>query len=391
MNNNKDYVSAIVPVYNSLNYLEKCLDSIIKQTFENLQIIIIDDGSDDGSSVMCDEYAQKDDRIEVVHKLNGGLVSARQQGILRAKGEWIINLDSDDWIEHDYIENLYQAAIKNNVDMVAADLFFDVGDSSRIINNCFPVGIYSPRDLENRLIYSGKFFEYGIQPHLVTKFVKRDKILTFQMDVDRRIVIGEDAAVCYPCLLNCESILISDICGYHYVQHTKSMTKASSKNYSFEIDTLIRYMNKKLQFSNNLILMNQIILYERYLKLLHNIQSFDDMVLLPYGGIKKGNRIVIYGAGGLGQQINQYVDKTNNFVLVKWVDQNFNEYKSQGLNVESPEILKGRDDIYDYVLIANISADIAGEIKKYLMFDIGVREDKVRWLSMEFIFNEIKR
>lgn len=97
-------ISVIVPVYNVENYLCKCVDSIINQTYNNLEIILVDDGSTDGSASICDEYVLKDSRVKVIHKENGGVSSARNIGIAEASGEYICFVDSDDWLELDYFE-----------------------------------------------------------------------------------------------------------------------------------------------------------------------------------------------------------------------------------------------------------------------------------------------
>lgn len=99
-------ISIIVPVYNMEQYLRKCLDSIMTQTFKDFECWLIDDGSTDKSSAICDDYVAKDTRFHVVHKENGGLASARQCGIDHATGEYIANIDPDDWVDADYLENL---------------------------------------------------------------------------------------------------------------------------------------------------------------------------------------------------------------------------------------------------------------------------------------------
>lgn len=111
-------ISVIVPVYNVEQYLERCVDSILAQTYSNLELILVDDGAKDSSGVICDAYAQKDTRVRVIHKENGGLSSARNAGIDIAQGEYISFVDSDDWIEPDALENLLNTAVQNQVELV---------------------------------------------------------------------------------------------------------------------------------------------------------------------------------------------------------------------------------------------------------------------------------
>lgn len=122
-----DLISVIVPVYNVEKYLARCVDSIIAQTYSNLEIILVDDGATDRSGLICDEYAQKDSRIRVIHKENGGLSDARNAGLDVANGELIGFIDSDDYIAPDMYEVLYQNLKSRNADIATCGVF-----------NCFP-------------------------------------------------------------------------------------------------------------------------------------------------------------------------------------------------------------------------------------------------------------
>ncbi len=110
-------ISVIVPIYRVEEYLCQCIDSIIKQTYHNLEIILVDDGSPDNCGAICDDYAKKDDRIRVIHKKNGGLSDARNVGIDIAQGDYLSFIDSDDYVSEDYIAYLYTLLISNDADM----------------------------------------------------------------------------------------------------------------------------------------------------------------------------------------------------------------------------------------------------------------------------------
>ena len=111
-------VSIIIPVYNTKKYLEQCVFSIIEQTYQNIEVLLVDDGSTDGTSDLCDEIAKKDSRVRVIHKTNGGAATARNLGIDEATGEYVMFVDSDDWLDTDAIENLVEHADKNNTDVI---------------------------------------------------------------------------------------------------------------------------------------------------------------------------------------------------------------------------------------------------------------------------------
>ena len=114
-------VSIIVPIYKVEDYIRECIDSILAQTYPDFELILVDDGSPDSCGRICDDYAKRDNRIKVVHKVNGGLTSARNAGLEVAKGEWIMHVDGDDWIESDMIESLIEAAQATGADLVFGD------------------------------------------------------------------------------------------------------------------------------------------------------------------------------------------------------------------------------------------------------------------------------
>ncbi|MGN1221354.1 MAG: glycosyltransferase family 2 protein [Candidatus Cryptobacteroides sp.] len=114
-------VSIIVPIYNIEEYIRECIDSILAQTYSDFELILVDDGSPDNCGCICDEYANIDDRIRVIHKKNGGLTSARNAGLKVAKGEWIMHVDGDDWVEPDMLELLIEAARVTGADLVFGD------------------------------------------------------------------------------------------------------------------------------------------------------------------------------------------------------------------------------------------------------------------------------
>ncbi len=115
-----ELISVILPIYNVSQYLKRCVDSVMTQTYKNIEIILVDDGSTDDSGIICDEYAKVDSRIKVIHKQNGGLSSARNAGIDEAKGEYLTFIDSDDYVDEDYVEFLYTLVCEYNVKMSIA-------------------------------------------------------------------------------------------------------------------------------------------------------------------------------------------------------------------------------------------------------------------------------
>ena len=216
--NNKNLISVVVPVYNVENYLRKCVDSILNQTYKNLQIILVDDGSTDSSGNICDEYANRDNRIEVIHKKNGGLVSARKAGLKLATGEYISNVDSDDWIEPNMYEEMLENLIQTDADFVNAGYIQEREEMTK--NYCtFDTHIInSPKN--NPEIWEG-FVDFTYKTrfnfYIWSKLFKRDLFIPCYENVPNDKSLGEDRIVITECLLRCKKVSVLSKTYYHYI------------------------------------------------------------------------------------------------------------------------------------------------------------------------------
>ena len=133
-------VSIVVPIYKVEPYLEKCVESIRNQTYKNLEIILVDDGSPDKCGAMCDEYAEADPRIRVIHKQNGGLSDARNAGVERASGEYLLFVDSDDYIDRELVEKAVMTAQESRCDIVLFDYYCVEGGMQQVRAAAHPAG-----------------------------------------------------------------------------------------------------------------------------------------------------------------------------------------------------------------------------------------------------------
>ena len=156
-----ELISVIVPIYNVERYLEKCIDSIIAQTWRELEIILCDDGSTDGCGAICDRYARLDSRIRVIHKPNGGLSDARNAGIEIARGSWYVFIDSDDFITPDTIERMYTAAVSTDCQIAVCNMI-------RIYDDGGTEPFYRPAT-EQMLLSGDSRFETLKQPSACNK------------------------------------------------------------------------------------------------------------------------------------------------------------------------------------------------------------------------------
>lgn len=243
-------ISVIVPVYKVENYLRQCLDSLAAQTLDDIEIIIVDDGSPDGCPEICDEYAAKDARMKVVHKQNGGLLSARKAGVAASSGDYIGFVDGDDWVEPETFMNMHNAIIKYSPDMVLSDFLCDYGDCIEPSDQCFEEGFYDRARLESeifpKMLFDGRFYRFGVNPNCWSKLVKRELIEKNLSPVDERIRMGEDAAFIYPCMLDSQSITCVKTPTYHYRITEQSMSNA----YDERLKDIILLPYKRLKEKN---------------------------------------------------------------------------------------------------------------------------------------------
>ncbi|WP_238602003.1 glycosyltransferase family 2 protein [Lysinibacillus parviboronicapiens] len=242
------FLSIIVPIYNVEPYLRKCIESILKQQFVDFELILVNDGSTDSCPIICEEYAERDARIIVIHQENGGLVSARKAGLTIACGQYIGYVDSDDWIEADMYSALCDAARKFDVDIVICDIVENYSEQEVKRTQFVAPGLYRKDRMKQEvypvMLYSGEYFRFGLFPSVSNKLFKRELLEKFQFEVDERIRLGEDVACTYPCLLEANRIFIlQDKYLYHYRQTPSSMTAHYDDKFFEKILVLCEQLN----------------------------------------------------------------------------------------------------------------------------------------------------
>lgn len=378
MLHNEPLISVIVPIYQIERYIGICIESIINQTYKNLEIILVDDGSPDRCPEICDLYAKKDTRIKVIHKQNGGLVSARKAGIQASKGSYIGFVDGDDWIDTGFYESLYATIEINNADVVCAGQSRDLFNQSVHFCNSYPLGIYTGeklKELQKNMISYKDFYRPGITTYVWNKLFKRDLLYKHQMSVDERITIGEDAAVTYPVLMECKSICVTDNVAYHYRQREDSMLKKSSSfaDEAKKLRYLYEYMSNFARIHNS-NLQKQIDDYVLGICIMRSGGKLPDDSFSTFDNVYYGKNVVIYSAGTFGQQLVNRFKESKHCNLVGWIDDDYWEYRRCCLDVDPVDKITKID--FDYVLIATIDCYTAEKIKNRLSV-YGIQEDKI--------------
>ena len=221
-NNSEILVSIVVPVYNIKGYIGKCIDSLIMQTYKNIEIILVDDGSTDGSAEICETYAKRDERIMIIHKENGGLSDARNEGIENATGEYISLVDGDDFVDKYYIERQYRALSKYNADMaitshsvVYPKKTIDMSTKEEYTDN--------PEGILRQILY-----DEGIDLSAWGKLYKKNLFNNIKYPKGR---LFEDSATTYKLIDACDIIAVDSVSVYNYVMRSDSIVnKDFSKN-----------------------------------------------------------------------------------------------------------------------------------------------------------------
>lgn len=209
-------VSIIVPVYNNEDVLSRCLDSILRQTCSDFELLLVNDGSTDCSSVICNEYAQKDSRIRVFHKGNRGVSSARNLGLDNARGEWICFVDSDDCVSELYLSNLLSHCC--NVDLVISYAEYVYSDNTHRKEN------YICRNVTND--YEVLFVENDLNWHTSPWSKLFKKTLCDDLRFVEGMHIGEDLVFLYSYMLRCKKIFVSNDTDYfYYIENQATLTK----------------------------------------------------------------------------------------------------------------------------------------------------------------------
>ena len=392
-----DLLSVIVPVYDAEPYLDRAIQSILKQTYRSLEVILINDGSTDYSGEICEKYARLDSRVRLISQPNQGASAARRNGVRLASGQYVGFVDSDDYIDADYFERLMEC--RGEFDVVIAQWQREAPDGQiRRAHDTIAPGAYTTsQDMEfllrhmiNVSLPGGAVnVQPGIAAYLWNKLFKAELVKAAVEEVKTDLPMSNDRPITYSVLLKCNSVLITEICGYHYQVREGSLAHSTAAN--------CRYLRNLCDFYD---LMHsifskdprcEILLPQLQLKLAEGLarapakMGFGSEAQLqmktpvfPYLNQLDGRRIALYGAGPLGRSYWRQIQRWKVCRVDLWAAPDWEEYARAGLPVEPVEHLVGGS--YDAVVLALPDA-VSARSTRGALAGLGVAEERILWRS----------
>lgn len=385
MSKGKERLSIIIPVYNAENKIENCINSVLDQSYEDFELILVDDGSTDRSAAICEEYALKDNRITTIHIKNSGAFQARKIGAQMADGEILTFSDADDWLESNAFETAIQIFDEDDPDIFTYAYFY----GGFIEKHLYEEKLYCENEVR-KLIAPGMMFDSSIgrrrlDPSLCCKYIKRELFIKVTESVLDRITLGDDALVTYPAFCMAGKVYISNKALYHYEINSSSCT------HTFPLERMIEIRAFQKNITRLFDEMNMSA--EMQFQIKHYVRTFLDMFVrnwygisisaparydFPYESIPQGANIIIYGAGKVGKSYVSELIRSKYATIVGLADRNCKEINAyKNIKIIEPQAIKEKE--FDIVLIAVLDEVTVSGIKAYLV-ELGIPEKKIVWV-----------
>lgn len=377
-------LTIIIPIYNKKKYLEDCLNSILNQTVSPEHVILVDDGSTDGSGGICDKYAIKNSNFIVIHQENQGVSSARYNGLCMTKTKYVTFVDADDFIEKCLVEKVIPY-MKKDIDIISFEMIRYFDDNYKRYDALkHPKGIYYREEMECD-IFPGMLWDpvkhnCGVDASLCNKVVKKELYLD-NLEKIRHVGIhyGEDVGTIYFTLLHANSYAILEDHLYYHRQRKKGELAEyiSDPDYINNLHELYVFMLDRIKGKKDLI--KQLEYF--YLHALEvRTRVYGDyrtrrQYVFPFDKVEPGKTLALYGAGIVGQDYFRQIKAIDYCNKIVWVDNNHEKYSSLGV-FPTEEIYK--DKRWDYVVIAISDDKVALEVKDELIKH-GYAEEKIIW------------
>ena len=374
-------VSVVIPVYNMEKYLKRCIDSVLEQSYQNIEIIIVDDGSTDESAEICDVYKRENNNIKVIHKRNQGLVSARKEGLSICSGEYVVYVDADDWIEPHMLSEMVKVMECNEVDVAQCGLIWEYqsGDSIQnddvIAEGKFNLMQWDNDFYQNLFVNSRDYSKTGLRLNVCSCVFRRNILLSSQKMVPDDLCNGEDDALFFASVLQAKIFYKLVHPYYHSLVRKDSMSRSAEMFRPEQVFMIESVVNKILQGHRYELLLRP--LFNRYvfnLLLLYARLTwkcgFRKMYSVNIRELPKKSKLVIYGAGEVGQAV--YIQCKKDYNIVGWIDGR--KRSVNGVSVYN--VSKILELEYDYVVLAAVSGSTRKSMSDEL-YKLGVSESKV--------------
>lgn len=364
-------ISVIVPIYNAEKYLKTCLESLIGQTYENLDILLIDDGSTDNSLAICRDYQDKKQNVRVIHQENRGLVFSRKLGMKHAVGDYVTFVDADDYLETNTYEVIVHKLEEYEPDILAYEMIEECQGKQLVKHNHFEEKLYCRDSIKSeiipRMLCDNTFFEFGIIPNIWCKVFKRNFLENTKVFVSENVSFGEDVDFGFQYMAQANSLYVLSKPLYHYCKHSDSMvgrTIAEESIQALEMDLTKGFMQAGVWDE----MQGQMKDYMKFVRLLKNpksVKSISDF-------FAEKERVALYGAGGYGTVIHmQFGDK-----ISLWVDGAAEKYSDMVFPIKK---LLTDSAGYDCIYIAILNENVCREVSTTL-HSLGV-EKKCYWIG----------
>ena len=377
-------LSVVVTVYNLDRYIEKCIDSLLLQDYKYMEIVIVDDGSTDNTSEICDKYEKKYNNIRVVHKCNEGVVKALATGIDYSEGLYITFVDGDDWVQHNCYGSLMKLLLDNDLDIITYGAIRYRNENDYYYTyDSFKEGIYEGTDLndiKSNMIWDKTKQGFQIDHSLCMKIFRKDIIETCVKNVlNIKIHYAQDVIITYPAIKEAEKLGIIHDAYYFHRRREIGVQPAylMDSQYYYKLYLVYKYLSEIFKFDKNIL--QQIEAFYQYSVKLRCLDNTQDVTigkwLFPFDKVKKGSNIIIYGYGKVGKTYIQQLEKLNFCNVICIVDSAYEKYQDNGGKIFPIEHIVNKR--YDYIVIANASDDVKHKIKNVLMNNFNVEEKKI--------------
>lgn len=374
-------LTVVVPIYNTEKYLNQCIDSIINQKLEDIEVILVDDGSTDASGRICEDYAAYDSRIRVIHQKNQGMLAARYTGTLAATGQYISFVDADDWIDKETY-SLFLPQMQEGIDIIIYGKGVETANSGTARPLfLYEEGYYDKNRIRSEIwknaLWDEKHRRSGIPHSLCDKIFKRELILQSYGLIEEKchINIGEDAMILFPILQWVESAYISHCCLYHYRKHlANTPAYVLEDGYFRNLFNWYEYLDRHtgeitgIKKQLDYIYMNLMKARREY----YGDYVRNDEYLFPFDRVPPKSKIILYGAGRVGSTYYDQLRRIHYVDLIGWMDKNFEKYPEKELS--DPESIDRLT--FDFIVIAVESDTIDADIRRWL-YSKGIDQNKL--------------